>query len=65
MPEHAAHGDDLALVMEGVRQNMMNHKRWSADGKVSVGITQFRIAADLLIREANQICEGPFTGLAL
>ncbi len=47
MPEHAAHRDNLAFVMEGMRQNMMNHERWSADRNVSAGIAQLRIAADL------------------
>ena len=65
MPEHAAHRDNLTLVMECVGQHMMNHECWSANCKVSIGITKLRIAADLLTREASQICEGPFTGLAL
>lgn len=65
MPEHSAHGDDLALVMEGMSQNMMNHERWSAHGKFPVGIAQLRIAADLLIREARQVCEGLFANFAL
>ena len=33
MPEHAAHRDDLAFVMEGMGQNMMENERWSANGK--------------------------------
>jgi hypothetical protein len=65
MPEHSAHGDDLAFVMEGMRQYMMNHERWGADDNFSVGIVQLRIAADLLIRETSQICQGLFTDLAL
>ena len=65
MPEQAAHGDDLALVMEGMRQHMINNERWRTDGNVPVGMAQLRIAAELLIREATQICERPFTDLAL
>ncbi len=65
MPEHAAHRDDLAFVMEGMCQNMMDHERWSANGKLSFGIAQLCIAADLLIRETSQICEGLLTNLAL
>ncbi len=37
MPKHAAHRDDLAFVMEGMRQNMMNHERWTANGNSPSG----------------------------
>jgi hypothetical protein len=36
--------------MEGVRQDMMDDERRSADSSVSVGKTELRIAAELLIR---------------
>ena len=65
MPEQSAHGDNLALVMEGMGQNMMQDERWTADGKVSIRKAQLYVAADLLIRQAGQICEGLLANIAL
>jgi len=65
MPEHTAHRHDLPLVMKGMSQYMMNHERRGADGKLSVGKSQLRIATDLFIRQSRQIREGPFTNLTM
>jgi len=61
----AAHGNDLALVMERVSQNMVQDERRSADGAVSVGKVKFRIGIERLICQARQIRLGPSAGLLL
>jgi len=65
MPEDATHGHNLALVMEGMRQDMMNDEGWSADGTTPIRITQLHISIELLIRQSRQIREGLFTDFAL
>jgi hypothetical protein len=58
MTQLAAHGNDLALVVERMGQNMMEDERRSADGVVSIGEMKFRIGIELLIRQAGQIYPG-------
>ena len=50
--EGAAHGDDLAFVMEGVGEDVVEDERRGADGGVSVGKMQLRVAVEVLLAEA-------------
>ena len=43
MTQRTAHGNDLAFVMEGMRQDMMKDERGSADGDVPIGEMKLRI----------------------
>ena len=52
MAQGAAHGDDLAFVMEGVSQDVMKNKRWSSDGRLPVREMQFCICIELLVCQA-------------
>jgi hypothetical protein len=61
----AAHGNDLALVMERMGQDMMEDERRSADGAVSIGEMKFRIGIELLICQARQIGLSPPADLLL
>jgi hypothetical protein len=54
----SAHGNDLAFVMEGMRQDMMKHERRSADGNVPIGEMKLRIGIELLIGQGRQISVG-------
>ena len=56
--QQAAHGDDLALVMERVAQDVMKNERRSADVDISIRKTQFRIGVELLVRDSGQIGQG-------
>ena len=50
-----AHGNDLAFVMEGMRQDMMKDERRSADGDVPIGEMKLRIGIELSIAQGRQI----------
>ena len=58
MIQCTAHGNDLAFVMEGMRQDMMKHERRSADGDVPIGEMKLRIGIELLIGQGRQISVG-------
>ena len=49
MTQRTAHGNDLAFVMKGMRQDMMKHDRRSADGDVPIGEMKLRIGIELSI----------------
>ena len=49
MTQRTTHGDDLAFVVKGMRQDMMKDERRSADGDVPIGEMKLRIGIELLI----------------
>jgi hypothetical protein len=55
MAQLAAHSDDLAFVMEGMGQNVVDYERRSADRSVSIGEMKFRISIEPLICQARQV----------
>lgn len=65
MTQDAAHGCDLALVMECMRENMMQDERGCANGDLSIGKTKVRVGIELLIRQAGQILPGSCADLLL
>ena len=58
MTQCTAHGDYLALVVKGVRQDMMKDERRGADGDVPIGEMKVRICIELLIGQGRQISMG-------
>src|ERR1700722_13363622 len=56
--QRTAHRNDLAFVMEGMRQDMMKNKRRGADGDVPIGEMKVRISIELLIGQGRQISMG-------
>jgi hypothetical protein len=58
VPQHTTHGNDLAFVMKGMRQDMMKDERRSADGDVPIGEMKLRIGIELLIGQIRQISMG-------
>ncbi len=52
MAQGSAHGDDLAFVMEGVGEDVVEDERRGADGGVSVGEMHLRVAVEVLLAEA-------------
>jgi hypothetical protein len=58
LAQRTTHGNDLALVMKGMGQDMMKNKRRRADGDVSIGETKFRIGIEMLIGQVRQIRVG-------
>jgi hypothetical protein len=63
--QRTAHGNDLAFVMKGMRQDMMKDERRSADGDVPIGEMKFRIGIELLIGQVRQISMGQLTHFLL
>jgi hypothetical protein len=51
MPQRSAHSDDLALVVEGMGQDMVKDECRSANGDVSIGKLKFFGGVELLIRK--------------
>jgi hypothetical protein len=56
--QRTAHGNDLAFVMEGMRQDMMKNKRRGADGDVPIGEMKLCIGIELLIGQGRQVTMG-------
>lgn len=52
MAEDAAHGNDLALVMKGVSEDVVQNKGRDADRGVAIGETQGGFGVQLLVGEA-------------
>lgn len=52
MAEDAAHGDDLAFVMEGVGEDVMEDEGRRADGRISIGEPEFGVAVEVQLAEA-------------
>jgi len=52
MSQSTTHCNNLAFVVEGMGQNMMEDECRSAEGPVSIGEMKFRIGVELLIRQA-------------
>lgn len=55
MAQLTAHRNDLAFVMEGMGQHVVEDQCRSAEGGVSIGEMQFRICIELLIGQARQV----------
>ena len=53
MAQFSAHRNDLAFVMEGMGENVMQNESRRADGFVSIGEMKFRIRVELLICQAG------------
>jgi Phosphohydrolase-associated domain len=53
-----AHGNDLAFVMKGMRQDMMKDERRGADGDPAIGEMKLRIDIESLIGQGRQIGVG-------
>ena len=51
MPQRSAHSDDLALVVEGMGQDMVKDECRSANGDVSIGKLKLFGGVELLIRK--------------
>ena len=58
MAQHTAHGNDLALVVKGMRQGMMKDERRRAHPDVPVGEMKLGIGIELLIGQGRQISVG-------
>jgi len=56
--EQPAHGNDLALVMKGMRQDMVKDERRRADEDVPIGEMKLRIGIELLVGQGRQIGVG-------
>jgi hypothetical protein len=56
--QRTAHGNDLAFVMEGMRQDMMKDKRRSADGDVPIGEMKLHIGIELVIGQVRHVSMG-------
>ena len=65
MTQRTAHGNDLPLVMKGMRQHMMNDECRGADGDISIGEMKLRIGVELLICQDRQISMGRLTDFLL
>jgi len=65
MPQKAAHGHNLALVMKGMGQHMMQNQRRRPVRHLAAGKTQLSIAVELLLGQAGQIIERLRSRLAL
>lgn len=52
MPKFTTHCNNLAFVVEGMRQNMMEDESRSAESPVSIREMKFHIDVELLIRQA-------------
>ena len=52
MSQGPAHRNDLALVMESMGQHMMQDKRGSTDGGISIGEMKLCVRVELLIRQS-------------
>lgn len=63
--QRTAHGNDLTFVMKGMRQDMMKHKRRSAEGDAPIGETKLRIGIELFIGQGRQISMGELADLLL
>jgi hypothetical protein len=64
MAEETAHRDDLAFVVEGVREDVMQHERRSAV-KDAVREAELGVGVELLIGETGKIVEGLRAGFGL
>ncbi len=65
MAQYAAHGNDLAFVMECVGQKMMEDERRRTDGVVSIGEMKLRVGIELFVRQTRQIGKGQAADLLL
>ena len=65
MAEDAADGDDLALVMKGMGQHVMQHQRRGAHGDVAIGKMKFGIGVELLIGQGREVGVRPLADLLL
>lgn len=55
MSKRAAHRNDLAFVVKGVCEDMVEDECWSPNGAVSIGKMKLRVGVELLIRQGGEI----------
>src|SRR6516225_6185293 len=55
MAQCSTHGYDLALVMKGMGQDMVEDERRSADGDITIREIKFGVTVKLPIRQSRQI----------